>query len=136
MVLLGLPALLVAGCGGRSTISLTCKVPLEAVPSRGSPIPIGRCDGLLGGGVAHVTLSPNQTVTISLLQREGFGNVTLSNSDPEALRPIAGDEGYTLATYAGAHPGFAKITALSLACPAGQASGHPSRCLIATVRVK
>lgn len=131
LLVAGLGAL--TGCGGRSTLSFTCKVPLEAQTSGGSVIAIGRCDGLLGGGVARVRLSQGQSVTIKLLQTTGFGPVTVSSSDSKVLDAIPSN-GY-LAVYIGRRVGESTLEATSWACPSPKGSKATPRCLIATVRV-
>jgi hypothetical protein len=77
------------GCGANSTVSLSCKAPMEAKTSNGVIASIGRCDGLLGGKVAHVTLKPGQSVVFALLQRSGLGSLSVVNGSTALLQPIS-----------------------------------------------
>lgn len=122
-----------AGCGGRSVLSLTCKVPLEAKTSSGSVVPIGTCTGLLGSRVAHVSLHLGQSVEISLLQREGLGTIQIMESHSRDLRSVPTPG--ALGDYIAIRRGTAKLLAASQACRGPGGTRANSSCLIAIVRV-
>ena len=83
-----LSAVSLCGCGANSTMSLTCKPPMEAKVSNGAIATIGGCDSRLGGKVAHVTLKPGQSVVFWLLQKSGLGAISVVNGSAVLLQPM------------------------------------------------
>ncbi len=129
-------AICLSGCGGRSILSPTCKVPLEAKTSSGSVVPIGTCGGLLGSGVAHVALHPGESVEIVLLQLTGFGTIEITDSNSRDLRALpAPDALGALEDYVATRQGSARLLAMSRACPRKRGTQGAASCLIAVVHV-